>query len=97
MKLLAGKSAIVTGSGRGIGRAVAQLFARHGAKVVINDLDETPARETAELVTAAGGEASLCVGSVTDPDFPDRLISTPLHFEGSRRVGWSEWRARRYS
>ena len=49
MKLLEGKSAIVTGSGRGIGRAVATLFAEHGAHVVVNDLDG----ETAEGVVPA--------------------------------------------
>lgn len=75
-RLLAGKSAIVTGSGRGIGRSIAALFADHGASVVINDLDSEVAGATAKEITDAGGQAVVCAGSVTDPDFPDRLLKT---------------------
>jgi 3-oxoacyl-[acyl-carrier protein] reductase len=78
MKLIDGKVAIVTGSGRGIGRAVAELFARHGARVVINDLTAEDAEEAADAVRRAGGEAVTCVGSVTDKDFPDRLVATAV-------------------
>jgi len=81
--LLEGKSAIVTGSGQGIGRAVAELFAHNGARVLINDLDEGPARETAEALRATGAEVAVCAGSVTDPDFPDRLVKTALDAFGS--------------
>ena len=45
-RMLKDRVAIVTGSGRGIGRAVALLFAREGAKVVISDIDPQPAEET---------------------------------------------------
>ena len=48
--------AIVTGAGRGIGRATALRLAADGAAVVVNDVDAEPAHETAELITAAGGE-----------------------------------------
>src|SRR5215510_5978840 len=75
-RLLVGKSAIVTGSGRGIGRSVAKLFADHGAAVVINDIDADVARATADEITAAGGRAAVCAGSVTDAEFPDRLVKT---------------------
>lgn len=78
MSKLAGKSAIVTGSGRGIGREVAMKLAAEGARVVVNDLDADPAQEVVELIRANGGEAVACVGSVTAPDFADRLIKTTV-------------------
>jgi 3-oxoacyl-[acyl-carrier protein] reductase len=75
-RLLVGKSAIVTGSGRGIGKAVAALFADHGASVVINDIDKDVADATAKEITEAGGRAVVCAGSVTDVEFPDRVVKT---------------------
>ena len=75
---LARKVALVSGSGRGIGRAVARKLAAEGARVVVNDLDDAPARETASLIEAAGGEAVVCPGSVTDPAFPDRFVAAAL-------------------
>jgi len=75
-RLLQGKSAIVTGSGRGIGRSVAKLFAEHGASVVINDIDADVARATAGEINDAGGRATVCAGGVTVVVFPDRLVKT---------------------
>ena len=75
-RLLVGKSAIITGSGRGIGKAVATLFADHGASVVINDIDKEVAEATAREITEAGGRAVVCAGSVTDVEFPDRVVKT---------------------
>ncbi|MGH8787805.1 MAG: SDR family NAD(P)-dependent oxidoreductase [Cupriavidus necator] len=83
MSKLAGKSAIVTGSGRGIGREVALKLASEGARVVVNDLDADPAHEVVELIRSQGGEAVACAGSVTAPDFADRLVGTAVkHFKG---------------
>jgi 3-oxoacyl-[acyl-carrier protein] reductase len=78
MKLLEGKSAIVTGSGRGIGRAVAVMFAEHGAHVVVNDLDGEVAEGVVHSINAAGGVATGCVGSVTAPDFPEKIVQTAV-------------------
>ena len=75
-RLLQGKSAIVTGSGRGIGRSIAKLFAEHGASVVINDIDADVAQATSNEINDAGGKAAVCAGSVTDPEFPARLVKT---------------------
>ncbi|MEO6727057.1 MAG: SDR family oxidoreductase [Blastocatellia bacterium] len=78
MKLLEGKSAIVTGSGRGIGRAVAILFAEHGAHVVVNDLDGETAESVVNSINSEGGVATACVGSVTAPDFAEKVVQTAV-------------------
>jgi len=75
MGLLDGKVALVTGSGRGIGRGEALLLAKEGAKVVINDLGgrwdgtgshQGPADDVVKEIKDAGGEAVANYGSVTD-------------------------------
>lgn len=83
MDLLLGKTAIVTGSGRSIGKAVAKLLAQNGARVVVNDLDPDPAEETAAEIRAEGGEVATCIGSVTDPGLPARIMRTALDAFGS--------------
>jgi 3-oxoacyl-[acyl-carrier protein] reductase len=83
MKKLEGKIAIVTGSGRGIGQAIAQKLASEGAKVVVNDLDAGPAEETIAKIRALGGDAISCLGDVTAPDFGTRIVKAALdHFGG---------------
>lgn len=77
-KKLSGKVAIVTGSGRGIGRAIALKFVSEGAKVVINDLDQEPADEVVAEIRALGGEAVACCGNVTAADFGERCVKTAL-------------------
>jgi 3-oxoacyl-[acyl-carrier protein] reductase len=80
---LDGKVALVSGSGRGIGRAIALKLASEGARVVVNDLDAGPAGEVVDEITAAGGEAVICPGSVTTPDFAERFIATAVeHYRG---------------
>src|SRR5437764_7044958 len=78
MGMLDGKVAILTGSGRGIGSAAAQMFAAEGALVVVSDLDPAPAEETATAIRNAGGRAIVVPGDVTDPAFPARLIQATL-------------------
>lgn len=78
MTRLAGKVAIISGSGRGIGRALALKLASEGASVVINDLDQAPADEVVAAIKSAGGNAVSCVGNVTAADFGERFVQTAL-------------------
>lgn len=82
MTKLAGKSALVTGSGRGIGREIALKLASEGAHVVVNDLDEGPAKETVDAIAEAGGTAVAVAGSVTDTDFAERFVATAVDASG---------------
>ncbi len=79
---LEGKVAIVSGSGRGIGREIALKLASEGARVVINDLDAAPAEQTVADIAAAGGQAVACVGSVTEAGFADGFVQTALNTYG---------------
>jgi 3-hydroxybutyrate dehydrogenase len=68
---LENRTALITGAGRGIGRAIAELFAREGARVAIADLSHDSAIEAAESIRAAGGEAMALVMDVTDEQAVD--------------------------
>jgi 3-oxoacyl-[acyl-carrier protein] reductase len=69
--LLDGKSAIITGSARGIGRAAAELFCSEGAQVLINDLDGDVAEQAAKEID---GETAVFAGDLTKSDTPDDLV-----------------------
>jgi 3-oxoacyl-[acyl-carrier protein] reductase len=69
--VLDGKSAIVTGSARGIGRAVAELLSDNGAQVLVNDLDGDVAEQAAQEIK---GETTVFAGDLTKPDIPDQLV-----------------------
>lgn len=78
MSKLDGKVALVTGAGRGIGRAIACKLAAEGARVVINDIDPEPLEETAELVRKAGTDARALPGDATAGDFAERFVATAM-------------------
>ena len=76
--LLTDRVAVVTGGGGGIGAATARLFAQHGARVVIADIDAERARRTAEEITASGGSALAVGADVRDEDRVAALARTVL-------------------
>ena len=91
MGSLDGRVAIITGAGRGIGREHALLFAREGAKVVVNDLggandgsgtDLTPAQQTVADIRAAGGEAVVNGDDISDWEGAQRLVNAAIESFG---------------
>ncbi len=75
MGVLDGKSAIVTGSARGIGRATAELLAAQGAEVLINDLDGEVAEQAASEID---GETAVFAGDLTKPGAADQLVQKAI-------------------
>ena len=75
MRLLDGKVALVTGSSAGIGRAIAILFADHGAALVLNGRREEPLSDLAETLRERGGQAVVVAGDVGDPETHQRLVA----------------------
>ena len=95
MGALDGRVAVITGSGRGIGREHALLFAQEGAKVVINDLgraidgsgdDRTPAQQVVDEIKAMGGEAVANADNVADWEGGQRLIQTAIEAFGDLHI-----------
>ena len=86
-KIVEGKVALVTGAGRGIGREIALLMARHGASVVVNDIggsvdgtgaDAGPATEVVEEITAHGGKAVVHAGSVAERRDAEAMVQLAI-------------------
>src|ERR1700740_1438448 len=86
MSKLAGKVAVVTGSGRGIGAAIAIRYAQEGAKVVVADIIGANAVAVADQITAAGGEAIAVTTDVSSSDDVDALVAATLDAFGGLHV-----------
>ena len=74
MGVLEGRVAVITGSGRGIGRSFALRYAQEGAKLVIADLDDANASAVAEEVRSLGAEAEPFRVDVADPEQSVRMV-----------------------
>ena len=79
---LAGKVAIITGAGAGIGRATALLFAKEGAKVVVADCDSERGAETVSIISEGGGEATFVQVDVSKAADAERMASTTVETYG---------------
>jgi NAD(P)-dependent dehydrogenase (short-subunit alcohol dehydrogenase family) len=99
------KVALITGAGRGIGRATALLFAKEGAKVVVDDVNEKNGRKTVELIRNIGGTATFVRGDVSKEVEVKKMVEAAVNeygrldilhnnagveFDPKELVDWSE-------
>jgi len=78
LERLRGKSAVVTGAAKGIGRATAELFAREGARLVVNDVDEDGLTKLRERLADSGVEVEAVVGDVSVVEDAQRIIEVAV-------------------
>jgi NAD(P)-dependent dehydrogenase (short-subunit alcohol dehydrogenase family) len=76
--VFSGKVAIVTGAASGIGRAAARLFARHGASVVVSDVDAEGGAETVQLIESEGGKATFVLCDIARPQQVRVLVDATI-------------------
>ena len=80
---LSGKTALITGAAAGIGQAIALRFARNGAKVVINDIDESGGRSVVEEIEADGGQSLFIETDVTQQEQVNQMVARIIEECGS--------------
>lgn len=83
---LDGRVAIVTGAGNGLGRAEAIGLSRAGARLILNDLPGDPVNQVADEIRAAGGDAVVCAGDVSEWSTGERLMKAALDAYGQLDV-----------
>ncbi|MEW5301874.1 MAG: hypothetical protein WDW36_004702 [Sanguina aurantia] len=81
-----GKTAIITGAGKGIGEATAKLLAAHGAAIVVCDVDAAAAQQVAEAITAAGGRAVAVDADIMAEGAPARIVDAAIIAFGSLHI-----------
>ena len=86
MAELTGKSALVTGAGVGIGRAIACALAREGASVLVVDFNGDTAKDTVDLILAAGGTATAHVADVSDEGRVEQMVEAAVDAFGGLQV-----------
>lgn len=79
---LAGRVAIVSGAGDGIGRGIAELFAKEHARLVVNDVAPAKAATVVEVIRSAGGDATPFICDVSEEEAVDRLLAATLEHYG---------------
>lgn len=77
------KTVIITGAASGIGKATAELFAKHGANVIVSDIQETEGKNVAESIVADGGEALFIKTDVANPQDMEALVDFALETYGN--------------
>jgi NAD(P)-dependent dehydrogenase (short-subunit alcohol dehydrogenase family) len=90
MGRLDGKVAFITGSGSGIGRAGAVLFAREGARVIVADISREGGEQTVAQAREAGGDANYIHTDVTDPESVERAIAAAIATYGKLDILYND-------
>jgi NAD(P)-dependent dehydrogenase (short-subunit alcohol dehydrogenase family) len=86
MKTLENKTALVTGGGSGIGRAIALLYAKEGANIVISDIDENGGKETVSQITATGGKALFVKANTATPEENENVVKAAVKEFGGLHI-----------
>lgn len=89
MKELNGKVAIVTGGGSGFGRAMAELYAKEGAQVVVSDISVESGEETADAAIKAGGDAIFVKADVGSPEENEHLVKEAVKKYGKLNIAFN--------
>ncbi len=82
MKILENKTALVTGAGSGIGKAIAQTFAAAGAKVIVSDINETAGKQVTAEIETAGGKAYFVKADTSIPEDHEHLVKETINKYG---------------
>lgn len=84
--MISGKTAVVTGAGSGIGKAIAMRLAKNGTRIVIADLNEESAQKCCDEITNGGGQALACACNVADEDNVNEMVKSGVDKFGSADI-----------